>query len=216
MRRVPRQERSRRRVEAILQAAHALVVEHGSDQLKMSEVATRANVPIGSVYQYFPDKQAILRELALNLMAEVRDMLRVAMANIGTKAEAVERIDAVLQGYFEAFKSDPGKRDIWAATQSDKELQQLDVEDSRANAQILAEGIGHLVAPQNQERMHSALLLFAHLAGSAARLAIAIEPDEGERLMVALRESVRHQMDALLESRKPSPSQPQGTRASSQ
>ena len=63
-RRVPAQERSRRRVERILDAAARLVVEHGVDALTTRDIAEAAEVPVASLYQYFADKDDILLALA--------------------------------------------------------------------------------------------------------------------------------------------------------
>ena len=67
--RAPTQRRSIERVERILACATALIAERGSDQMKMSEVADMAGISIGSLYQYFPDKSAIIYALAERLSA---------------------------------------------------------------------------------------------------------------------------------------------------
>lgn len=198
LRRVPRQQRSRERVEAILNAAHDLIVEVGSDALKMSDIAARAGVPIGSVYQYFPDKPAILRELALRFMERVRGILAEGMRDITSKTEAIDRLDGLLDGYYQLFAAEPGSRDVWASTQSDKELQQLDVDDSRENGALIAGGLRHLVARRDHARLDAVCFLFAHLAGAAARLAIAVGGTDGDRMMAELRFTVRRHLDELL------------------
>lgn len=63
LRRAPKQERSQHLVDAILTAAKALVVKHGVDALTTNRVARLAGVSIGSFYQYFPSKRAVLAEL---------------------------------------------------------------------------------------------------------------------------------------------------------
>lgn len=197
-RRMPRQQRSRERVESILAAAHTLIVEAGSDALKMSDIAARAGVPIGSVYQYFPDKPAILRELALRFMERVRGVLVDGMVGVAGKQDAIDRLDGLLAGYHEMFVAEPDIRDIWASTQSDKELQQLDVDDSRANGRLIADALRHLVRDADHARLDTVCFLFAHLAGAAARLAIAVGADEGARLMGELRTTVREHLATLL------------------
>jgi len=62
-RRTPRQERSQQTVEAILTAAKPLVIKHGVEGFTTNGVARLAGVSIGSLYQYFPSKRAILFEL---------------------------------------------------------------------------------------------------------------------------------------------------------
>src|SRR3978361_2528255 len=62
-RRRPSQERSRRRFDEILRAARALLVEVGFESFTSEQVALRAGVPIGSLYQFFGNKYAIICEL---------------------------------------------------------------------------------------------------------------------------------------------------------
>jgi AcrR family transcriptional regulator len=62
-RRDPAQERSRLTVDAIVEAAGQLLVEHGRLGVTTNAVADRAGVSIGSLYQYFPNKDAIFKML---------------------------------------------------------------------------------------------------------------------------------------------------------
>jgi AcrR family transcriptional regulator len=64
MRRQPKQARSQERVHHILDVAEQLFIELGYDTVTTRAIATRAQVPIGSLYQFFPDKEAILKALA--------------------------------------------------------------------------------------------------------------------------------------------------------
>jgi AcrR family transcriptional regulator len=70
-RRVPRQERSRRRVEGLLDAAARLVVERGVDALTTRDIADAADAPVASLYQYFNDKEDVLLALAQRDMDEM-------------------------------------------------------------------------------------------------------------------------------------------------
>ncbi|GAP99988.1 TetR/AcrR family transcriptional regulator [Leptolyngbya sp. NIES-2104] len=63
-RKLPKQERSHFTVEAILTATTHILTEQGYDQLTTNRVAERAGVSIGSLYQYFPNKQALIFALA--------------------------------------------------------------------------------------------------------------------------------------------------------
>lgn len=64
LRRRPVQERSRQRVERIIDACAELLDEVGYDDLTTREVARRAGVPIGTLYQFFGDRLSLCRALA--------------------------------------------------------------------------------------------------------------------------------------------------------
>ncbi len=72
MRRVPRQQRSQRRVEVILNAAAELVSEMGYEAMTTSLIAERADTSIGSLYQFFPNKDAVLQALAKRYLGDMR------------------------------------------------------------------------------------------------------------------------------------------------
>jgi AcrR family transcriptional regulator len=62
-RRVPCQERGERRVAALLNAAGSVIADVGYEAATMSEIASRAGACIGSLYQFFPNKQSLTQAL---------------------------------------------------------------------------------------------------------------------------------------------------------
>lgn len=74
-RRTPRQARSESTIDAILDATFQLLEVDGIDRLTTNRIAERAGVSIGTLYQYFADKQDILAALAQRRAASVRDAI---------------------------------------------------------------------------------------------------------------------------------------------
>ncbi|MEM8809380.1 MAG: TetR/AcrR family transcriptional regulator [Cyanobacteria bacterium P01_G01_bin.38] len=68
MRRQPQQARSQERVKHILNVAEQLFLEIGYESTTTRAIAARAKVSVGSLYQFFPDKEAILKALAIRYM----------------------------------------------------------------------------------------------------------------------------------------------------
>lgn len=63
MRKKPRQARAEATLEAIIEAAAQVLQREGEEALTTAKVAERAGVSIGSLYQYFPNKEAVLLAL---------------------------------------------------------------------------------------------------------------------------------------------------------
>ncbi len=197
-RRPPQQARAQARMQRILDEAAALIAAKGSEQVKMSEIAERAGVPIGSVYQFFPDKTAIIRTLAEAYMERVREKLEAGLTDIASPADALERIGLLMEDYYAFFRSEPVLRDIWGGTQGDKVIQDMDVADSRENGRLVAEALKRFVAPADRPRFKTACFLVLHLSGSAVRLAIAVQPKEGRRLMEEYKQLMVRELGAFL------------------
>jgi AcrR family transcriptional regulator len=65
----PRQDRSQAVVETILAVTQALLLRNGLPKLTTNAIAAEAGLSIGSLYQYFPNKEAIVLELARRWLA---------------------------------------------------------------------------------------------------------------------------------------------------
>jgi AcrR family transcriptional regulator len=73
-RKLPKQERSQATVEAILAATTRILTEGGYDRLTTNRVAELAGVSIGSLYQYFPNKEALIFALAEHHANEMKQL----------------------------------------------------------------------------------------------------------------------------------------------
>ncbi len=90
----PRQDRAKATVDTILAATARLLVRRGFDGLTTNEVASAAGVSIGSLYQYFPNKEALVAALAEKHIEEmsaalVGEIARVAQLPMPQAARAV-------------------------------------------------------------------------------------------------------------------------------
>ncbi|WP_176016276.1 TetR family transcriptional regulator [Burkholderia sp. BCC0398] len=74
-RKQPRQARSTRLVEDVLQAAIQVLASEGAQRFTMARVAERAGVSVGSLYQYFPNKASVLFRLQHDEWRQTHDML---------------------------------------------------------------------------------------------------------------------------------------------
>lgn len=199
----PRQERSRHRVETILDVALALVVEQGAEALAMREVARRAGVQIGSIYQYFPSKAHIIRELAKRNLARVRLLLqdevqRLLAAHDGAPPVA-EAVDRLVDAYFAHYRDQPDALAVWAGAQSDHGLRELDLEDTRSTAEFLVAPLQRILGRDDRALLYPLALLVAEVTGAAARLALAVESPLREQLI----ERHKAMLVATLEASRP-------------
>ena len=65
MRKRPQQQRAKMIVESILQAAQLCIAEQGLLELTTPKIAEKSGVSVGSIYQYFENKEQIVEELLL-------------------------------------------------------------------------------------------------------------------------------------------------------
>jgi AcrR family transcriptional regulator len=79
------QERSRLTVEALLEATARVLMKDGYDGASTNKIAAVAGVSIGSLYQYFPSKEALVAAVIDRHMHEMMQAVRDALAKVATR-----------------------------------------------------------------------------------------------------------------------------------
>ncbi|MDX2213956.1 MAG: TetR/AcrR family transcriptional regulator [Oculatellaceae cyanobacterium bins.114] len=111
MRRQPKQARSQERVHHILDVAEQLFIEVGYDQTTTRAIATRASVAIGSLYQFFPDKEAILKALANRYFKQEYELFKDLHIDLAT-APITTYIDRMIDAFDQFATDHPGYRAV--------------------------------------------------------------------------------------------------------
>ena len=141
-RRRPSQERSRRRFDDILRAARALLVEVGFEAFTSEQVALRAGVPIGSLYQFFGNKFAIICELDRLDTVNVQAELERFAAEIPS-LDWAQLLEKLLDHLAALWRTDPSRRAVWLAMQATPPTRAIAAEHERD----LATQVTRLLAP---------------------------------------------------------------------
>lgn len=138
LRRVPQQDRGRRAVEAVLAATSELLEEAGFGGLTTAAIAERAGVNIASLYRYFPNKFAIVRELAVRLEEERSAAAVVALGSLSAGGDWRRPVGQAISAMAELRTTRPGARAIRGALQSSVELWDLDHTVNARTAETIA------------------------------------------------------------------------------
>jgi AcrR family transcriptional regulator len=81
-RKQPQQDRSKVTVEAILEATTHILTEEGYDKANTNRIAERAGISIGSLYQYFPNKESLMATLIEQHSNEMAELVETKLNNL--------------------------------------------------------------------------------------------------------------------------------------
>lgn len=140
-RKQPLQARSRATVEAIMQASTYILNESGWGGLNTNAIAARAGVNIASLYQFFPNKQAVIAELQRRHAASMHDDMRNAMLRMSQQSTLRSALEVVIDMVIQEHRKAP---DMHKAIAEELPLSQCIIEDS--NKGIL-ESMMHALQP---------------------------------------------------------------------
>lgn len=100
------QERSRATVDALIEATARILVREGFDKASTNRIAEEAGVSVGSLYQYYPGKEALVAAVIDRHDQEIMQLVRGALAEVTLQPveKAVRRLVAVA---IEAHRIDP-------------------------------------------------------------------------------------------------------------
>ncbi len=170
-RRRPSQERSRRRFDDILRAARALLVEVGFEAFTSEQVALRAGVPIGSLYQFFGNKYAIICELDRLDTVNVQDELAKFAAEIPS-LDWAQLLEKLLDHLAALWRTDPSRRAVWLAMQATPPTRAIAAEHERALAADVTRLLAPLTPGSKIEHRHTIAEVLIHVTYSMLNFSI--------------------------------------------
>lgn len=190
--REPAQERSRVRVRRMLSVAKELIAERGLDGLRMQDVAQRSGVPIGSLYQFFPDRNALLARLFSDVLAPTERIVRDRFREVDSPAAFERAAEGLIESIYLTVAEDPVLVDIWSAVQAIRTLRHLDREDSKKLAGVLFDAArGFVPKSVSDRRLWTACFLTCELVASVRQTALDEPGRDGELLVREYAEMVR-------------------------
>jgi AcrR family transcriptional regulator len=186
-RRQPSQDRSKATVNRILRAAESLIAKKGTGALKMREIALRARVPIGSLYMYFPNREAIIRAIVDRYHDVIDTSLQESASRVRTSQDLIELLGRIVDDYYKFIRSAPSILNLWSGSLYNKTLTELSIADSKRTAQILYRASESFLTAEQAERAFPCYLVCVDIIGSIAKLAACLGPEEGAQAITELR-----------------------------
>ena len=116
LRRVPQQDRGQRRIDRILDAAIEVIAEAGVEGASTNAIAARAATSVGSLYQFFSNKDAIVHALAARYVAEFEALKDRVMAPEVADRPLPEMMRGIVEPIAAFCLANPAYRHVFAAT----------------------------------------------------------------------------------------------------
>lgn len=191
MRKEPRQERARATVEAILEAAARILGRQGWGRFTTNAVAEAAGVSIGSLYQYFPNKLALVEAILRRHLDDVLSALRFADEH----TSRIERIEGLVSGMIAAHSIHPSLHrvlleDVPRGKISKSVHQQFENEYSNLYTKLIAASERSCANPRSEVRAHVLSSAIEGVVHDAARRGTLRSP--------ALKQELVHLVDSYL------------------
>ncbi|GAA4690686.1 TetR/AcrR family transcriptional regulator [Phytohabitans rumicis] len=133
LRRTPQQARSKARVALLLEAAERVLVRDGVPALTTSRVAAEAGMSVGSLYQYLPDRGAIVDALAAAYLTRL-ERLMDAFVSVAAAERWTDPVGVLIDGFADIYRTGHGFRALWFASGLTEQTRAADREHKRRMA----------------------------------------------------------------------------------
>jgi AcrR family transcriptional regulator len=184
MRRQPRQARSQERVNQILDVAEQMFIAEGYNATTTSAIAARAKVSIGSLYQFFPDKSAIVQALAVRYTEMLHQRFIELDPDEMAKLSLPSYVDRLIDATDRFFTDYPGYHAIFMEVQGT--MPELDEIEAAADAQLiedLAMSLSQRHGSLNPVDYEAIAFVLVKAIGTLLWLALSQEPLFRQRLV---------------------------------
>ncbi len=182
-RRTPNQARSRDTLETVLRAAGAAIGRDGLDRLTTRKIAELAGISVGALYEYFPNKQAVVFALVNDWMERVFAVLDGLHPRHGATQDILGYLGGQIDQMTQLYRDQPGLGALITMVTSMPELRdEVRMHDERCAASVASalHQFAPLADPQDIRSAARTIAIIAHeiLCEAVARNA----PDAGRLL----------------------------------
>ena len=185
-RRRPAQACSRERFSRIVQAARAVLVDVGFESFTFDEVAHRAGVPIGTLYQFFANKYVLICELdrqdTATSLAEIERFSHLVPA-----PQWPDVLDEFIDHLARMWREDPSRRAVWHAIQSTPATRATAADTELQLLEPLSEILRPLATEHSDAQRIELARFLIHTVVSLLNYAISGDPDKFDSVVMELK-----------------------------
>lgn len=199
LRRQPVQQRGAATVTAILDACGGLLADHDYDEITTAAIAERAGVPIGSFYQYFADKRAVVLALTYRSMDQYLDAVTELFAGDEISPDWRTAVGQVFAVYLRMLDQIPG----FGRVRPGDVLESRRLDPSTDQYALLATRLGELFAAHCDREFTPDLALAFRMSvettDALLKLSERMPPEQRQRVLAASRDVVHGLLAPVLD-----------------
>jgi AcrR family transcriptional regulator len=197
MRSVPKQERGERRMQRLLDAAEQIFAERGYKAATTNEIAARAQTSIGTLYRFFPNKEAIVQHLVERYIQEAHAVYEKMFQPEVAKMPLEEMIDHLVDPFVELKSAHPGLVSLFVgphtALQLPAEFQKLLEESVLYIEKLWMRRFPHL----NAEACHLYAVIFFQIRQALLSLAFSSTTPFQEQIIKELKTNLLRYLEPI-------------------
>jgi AcrR family transcriptional regulator len=168
----PERANGRKRYEQLLEAAERLLDQSGSSELTIQNVAREAEVPMASVYHFFPSPAAISVALAESYLSGFAALVREPIPNRAEKSWQ-EIIAILIERTVEFYRAHPYAQTLVLGSDHSWHIRKADLDNNRVMADVILDHIRDKFALVETRALWDAIMVGISLSDAVLSLSIA-------------------------------------------
>ena len=187
IRRAPQQARGHQTIEAILEATEQEIERTGLDHLTTKRIAEAANLSVGGLYEYFPNKEAIVCAMVVRWMNRVMEAVERLHPEQSGKTDLFRYMDDSIEAVRKIYVDQPGIGALIGMLNSMTSLQPIVLEHDVKIAKNMASAFCYLLPNLNMDRAIVTARTLAIVAHEILCLAVIRNPENANQVNFHLR-----------------------------
>lgn len=186
-RRLPNQARARETREAILRATGAEIDKEGLDRLTTKRVAATAGISVGALYEYFPNKEAIVYALVSDWLSRGFEVLDGLHPDRGGDQDMLTYLARQIEGMARIYADQPGLSGLITMISSMPTLREALRDHDARSAATVASALRHFAPMADPEVALTTARTIALIAHELLSEAVVRKAPDGDRLIENLK-----------------------------